>query len=149
MDLGHLSDVLSDRTMALESRLKFCLSKARRFLDAERGCLLVMSTGHETMLYDGDEELNLKFPFSRNVVGQAMTGRTVLVSFDSPGELHGDSVSSMKLHGVRAALCTPLLGPQQQDLGVIYFDSRVGTEFDEAKIARVEELARAISIALA
>ena len=145
MDVSELTEVLNDDSMAVEARLKFCLSTARRYLNAERGCLMITRTGYETMMHDGDEDLNLKFPFSRHVVGEVMTRRSGLVSFQSPGQLQGDAVASMQAHGVRAALCAPLLGPNDEDYGIIYFDTRLGREFSEDHLARIEELASAIS----
>ena len=77
--------------MAIDARLKFCLSAARRYLNAERGCLMITHTGHEAMIYDGDEELNLKFPFSRHVVGEDEPKRSGKLSITGPtaGRCHG------------------------------------------------------------
>ena len=58
-------------------------------------------------------------------------------------------MASMKAHGVRAALCAPLLGPDDEDMGIIYFDTRLGSQFSEDHLARIEELASAISSVLA
>jgi GAF domain-containing protein len=149
MDLPSLVEALNDEERDLESRFRVCLARTREYLDAERGCLMVTRSGKETLLYDGDQELNLKFPFSRNVVGQAMIGRTGLVSFQSPGQLEGDGIASMQAHGVRAALCAPLLGPKDEDFGVIYFDTRIGKEFSQEQLEKVLQIARAIGVLLA
>lgn len=148
MEVGALIEGLSDESEELESRLKRCLAGARELLDAERGCLMITLAGFESLIYDGDEDLNLKFPFSRNVVGQAMVGRAGLVSFQSPEQMEGEGIASMKAHGVRAALCAPLLGPNEEDFGVIYFDTRVGKEFEQRQLEEILKLARAIGTAL-
>ena len=149
MDLSSVVEALNDDGRELEIRFKACLANAREFLDAERGCLMITRSGRETLMYDGDEDLNLKFPFSRNVVGQAMIGRTGLVSFQSPEQMEGEGIASMKAHGVRAALCAPLLGPNEEDYGVIYFDTRIGKSFDKDQLETVLQLARAIGTLLA
>jgi GAF domain-containing protein len=148
MELGPLVDALKDDGQELEIRLKACLAQACEYLQAERGCLMITRTGHEALIYVGNEHLNLKFPFSRNVVGQAMVGRTGLVSFQSPDQLEGDGIASMEAHGVRAALCAPLLGPDEEDFGVIYFDTRVGREFEQEQLDKILELAQAIGAVL-
>ena len=114
------------------------------YLQAERGCLLITQDGHELLLFHGDEDLNLKFPFSRSVVSEAMRGNTGLVSFQSPDSLNDGPVSSMALHGVRAAVCAPILGPNEEDYGVVYFDTRV-----EDKLFSYEQLQDVISLSKA
>ena len=152
VEIEPLVEKLNDHSLLLELRLKSCLESAREYLQAERGCLMITYPGHETMVYVGDEDLNLKFPFSRDVVGRAMIGGTGLVSFQSTDKLRGDSSASMKVHGVRAALCAPLLGPGEEDYGVIYFDTRMGGAlFKPEQLKPVqglaEEICRVLSVA--
>lgn len=133
----------------LEIRLQGCLSLMTDYLGAERGCLLVTREGSELLLFHGDEDLNLKFPFSRSVVGQALSGSIGIVSFDTPDTLADTPVSSMALHGVRAAVCAPLTGPEAEDFGVIYFDTRIQARmFSQDQLSDVIELANAIGQAL-
>ncbi len=124
-----LEDLLAPlrKSQDLDAQLAEILTLARQEIGAERGCMLVTRSGHEQLLYDGDEALREKFPFSRNVVGEVMAFGTGLVSFDTPAaDLPGSQ--SMAIHGVRAALCAPILGRGDRDFGVIYFDSRVSAE---------------------
>lgn len=110
--------------------------------------MLVTRSGLEQLLYDGDEALREKFPFSRNVVGEVMAFGTGLVSFESKAsDLPGSQ--SMALHGVRAALCAPILGRGDRDFGVIYFDSRVSAEpFTEQDLEMIQALGLEIGKAL-
>lgn len=111
----------------LDAQLAEVLTIAREEIGAERGCMLVTRSGHEQLLYDGDETLREKFPFSRNLVGEVMAFGIGLVCFDTPAaDIPGSN--SMAIHGVRAALCVPILGRGDRDFGVIYFDSRGGAE---------------------
>lgn len=124
----------------LDTQLSEILTLARQEIGAERGCMLVTRSGHEQLLYDGDEALREKFPFSRNVVGEVMAFGTGLVSFDTAAsDLPGSQ--SMAIHGVRAALCAPILGRGDRDFGVIYFDSRVSAEpFTKEHLEMIQEL---------
>lgn len=112
----------------LDAGLKEVLRLARVEVGAERGCMLVTRSGHEHLHYDGDEKLRLKFPFSRNVVGEVMAFGTGLVSFGSEGGADVPGSQSMALYGVRAALCAPILGRGDRDFGVIYFDTTMDAE---------------------
>ena len=146
MDLAPLLEILKDESQEVQTRLRICMTQAQEYLGAERGCLMVTRRGRETMFHVGNEALNLQFPFSRNVVGRAMVGRTGLVSFQTPDALQSDGIASMQAHGVRAALCAPLLGAddEEDDLGIIYFDTRVGKEFTQEQLDKILELARAM-----
>lgn len=129
----------------LEDRLQRCLGLAREAVGAERGCLLVTRAGREQLLHDGDESLRLKFPFSRRLVGEVMVRGSCVVSFRSePSHLMSKS-SSLALYGVRAALGAPILSPEGEDMGVIYFDTRVGDgSFSDEQVERIRNLAEAI-----
>lgn len=131
----------------LQKRLKRCLSLAREHFQAERGCLLVTRSGSEMLLHDGDDSLRLKFPFSRRVVGEVMVRGSSVVSFGEGREdLSGSGSRSMTMHGVRAALAAPLLDENEQDLGVLYFDSRLSAgSFSEAHEQTIAKLALAIA----
>jgi GAF domain-containing protein len=123
------------------AQLQAVLGLAREKVGAERGCLLLTLTGREQLLYDGDESLRLKFPFSRQVVGQVMVTGIGMVSFQEPGTSSRDSMS---LHGVRAALCAPILAADE-DLGIIYFDSRINNDlFNQEKLQLIQDLGRSI-----
>ena len=129
----------------LQSRLETTLLQLTALLGAERGCVMVTRAGREMVLFAGDDELNLKFPFSRSVVSEAMVGNTGLVAFDQ-GSAEGDDISSMAMHGVRTALCVPLIGPNREDFGVIYFDTRVSNEaFTKTQLKEVTQVAEEIS----
>ena len=109
---------------------------------------MVTRSGHENLHHDGDETLRKKFPFSQNVVGEVMAFGTGLVSFKSP-EADMQGTQSMELHGVRVALCAPILGRGDRDFGVIYFDTRVSAEpFSKEHLHLIQELGLAIGKAL-
>lgn len=142
VNVDDLLELLQDPGRAIESRFQLCLSAARERLNAERGCLFLTHPRFDLMLFDGDEELNLRFPFSRSVVGEAMTGSTGLVSFESEQALRSGPVSSMAAHGVRAALCAPIIDGVGNDHGVIYFDTRLGQAlFSKEQLEQVKRLA--------
>lgn len=136
----HSSDVLEDR-------LQSTLTAAREAVGAERGCLMVTRPGREQLLYDGDESLRLKYPFSRKVVGEVMVSGVGLVAFQKESRDRNDS---MALHGIRAALCAPVLGPDEEDFGVIYFDSKAAGDnvFSESQLELIQGLAKEIGKAL-
>lgn len=149
MTLDEIKAFLSSDS-PLETRLQGCLSLMTRYLDAERGCLLVTREGSEVLLFHGDEDLNLRFPFSRSLVGQTLNGNTGLVSFQTPDTLEEGPLSSMALHGVRAAVCAPLSGPGSEDYGVIYFDTRIQAKmFSQEQLADVVQVGKSIGRALA
>lgn len=143
MDIEKIQETLKLEA-PLQSRLETGLTQLTRFLDAERGCMMVTREGNELILFAGDEDLNLKFPFSRSMVGEAMVGSTGLVSFQGEQQ-DNDTLSSMALHGVRAALCAPILGPGQEDFGIMYFDTRIENKlFTDLQLESVMAIARAI-----
>lgn len=132
----------------LAVQLKMILRLARLHLGVERGCMMITRSGHENLFHDGDESLREKFPFSKNVVGEVMAFGMGLVSFKSP-EADMQDTKSMELHGVRVALCAPILGRGDRDFGIIYFDSRVSDEpFDKEKLELIQDLGRVIGKAL-
>lgn len=132
----------------LEERLQEVLALAREQVGAERGCMLVTRAGVEQLLHDGDDELRDKFPFSRNLVGEVMAFGTGLVSYQSQAcDLPGSQ--SMMLHGVRAAMCAPILSLNDDDCGVVYFDNRGSAEpFSEEQLKLVQSLALRLGHAL-
>lgn len=134
---------------SLEKRLKRCLSLAREHFKAERGCLLVTSSGRELLLHDGDDSLRVQFPFSRRVVGEVMVSGSSVVSFCQGRSDMSSSSASMTLHGVRAALAAPLLNSDGEDMGVLYFDSRLSAgPFSDSHLETIRALALAIAESL-
>lgn len=121
-----------------------------QYLEADRGCLLITREGGELMMFHGDEDLNLRFPFSRSVVSETLNSKTGLVSFQNPETLDDGPVSSMAVHGVRAAVCAPVLGPNSEDFGIIYFDTRIEARlFTQEQLAEVIEVGRALGCVIA
>lgn len=144
MDLQRIYDTLG-LDAPLASKLETMLGQLTQELGAERGVLMITLEGKELFVTSGNDDLNLKFPFSRSVVSEAMIGSTGLVSF-GPNRKVGDSLSSMARHGVRTALCAPILGPDNADFGIIYFDSRLSEKlFDQQQLDSVTEVAQEIS----
>lgn len=147
MKLEQIHETLQSNA-SLEERLQTSLQRLTEYLEAERGCMMVTRDGKELISFAGDEDLNLKFPFSRSVVSEAMVGNTGLVSFQEIG-VKRDSLSSMAMHGVRAALCVPLLSPCGEDFGIVYFDTRMENKmFSDRQLKDVTEVAKEIGVLL-
>ncbi len=102
--LGQLMDLLLDK------------------FSAERGCLWVEAMGK--VIYRGDPELKMTYPFSRQVVLAAVRTRVGLVSFDVGEDDRFQPTESIMATQIRSCLCAPARNAEGVTLAVIYFDDK-------------------------
>lgn len=119
-NIGELLDMLLDEFMA------------------ERGCFWLESQG--AVIYRGDEELKMTYPFSRQVVGAAVKTRLGLVSFDVMEDDRIAPTESVKTTQIRSCLCVPARDEKGKILAVIYFDTKTSRSFSQENLDFLIEL---------
>jgi GAF domain-containing protein len=94
-------------------------------LNAERGCLWLER--ENTFLYEGDEALRERFPFSRQAIDAVLKDGRSFLSFDPDRDprISRESSLSMNLRTCLAASCTDSQG---EVLAVAYFDNRLDAD---------------------
>jgi GAF domain len=118
-DLGIFKELISEATdESLARLLELLLEK----FSAERGCIWIESRGK--VIYRGNSELKMSYPFSRQVVRAAVRTRVGLVSFDVAEDDRFQPTESINATQIRSCLCAPARNAEGGILAVVYFDDK-------------------------
>lgn len=93
---------------------------------AERGCLWLENKN--AFVYNGDEELRKKFPFSREAVDSVLESGRSLLSFDTTTDSRFTPFGSIMMHNVRSCLCAACQDSSGEVLVLAYLDTSIGAE---------------------
>lgn len=124
--LGEIEDLAAEPTAEnLEHILEILMAE----FDAERACLW---RRNDKLIYLGEENLRLKFPFSRSALDSVLESGRGLISFNASGDSRLAS-ESLAFHGVRSVLCAPVRDDKGEVVAIFYFDNQVSRHGFSAK----------------
>ena len=95
-------------------------------LNAERGCLWLEAENR--FIYEGDEDLRKKFPFSRQAFDAVLDQGRTFCCFDSSEDPRVDPEASIRANNIRSCLCAAARDAQGEILAICYVDSSTGRE---------------------
>ena len=122
-----------------EESIGSLLEKLLEHFSAERGCLWSGAEG--SVVYRGNEELKMSYPFSRRIVLAAVKTRLGFLSFDLKSDDRIEATESIKATNIRSCLCAPARRGDGKVLSVIYFDDNTSRGvFTEEDLEFIVEL---------
>ena len=107
--------------------------------NAERGCFWLEK--ENSFVYEGDEDLRKKFPFSREAVDTVLEKGRSLISFDTTTDQRFTPFGSVMMHDVRSCLCATCMDNTGEVLVLAYFDTSMSNEpFTEEDLQLLREV---------
>jgi len=106
---------------------------------AERGCLWLER--ENVFIYQGDEELRTRFPFSRQAVDAVLDMGRSFISFDATTDERIRASGSIAMNNVRSCLCAAFKDSKGDVLVLAYFDNGMSSgQFSEADLKLLREV---------
>lgn len=92
---------------------------------AERGCLWLER--ENKFLYQGDEDLRKRFPFSRQAVDAVLDQGRSFISYDTTEDERIRDSGSIMMHNVRSCICAASCDSEGEVLVLAYFDNSMSS----------------------
>lgn len=90
-------------------------------LNAERGCLWLEAENR--FVYEGDEELRKKFPFSRQAFDSVLDKGRTFCCFDSSEDPRVAPEASIRSNNIRSCICAAARDAQDEIVAICYVDN--------------------------
>jgi GAF domain-containing protein len=106
---------------------------------AERGCIWLER--ENVFLYNGDEDLRKRFPFSRQAVDSVLDHGRSFISFDATSDDRLRPSGSIAMNNVRSCLCAACQDQSGAVLVLAYFDNSMSSgQFSEEDLQLLKDV---------